>query len=222
MVYLLPFLAIGVGYFIAILITSKKLVFHHYLLSFSGAFLLSITLFELLPEVFENPSKNIGILIMVGILLQIILDFITKGAEHGHVHLHSKHKDFPWLLFLGLSIHSIIEGFPITENIDILWGVVIHKIPIAIIMTIYFITAGYSRNTTVFFLLLFSFMTPLGSFFKNTITLFSDYSTEINAIAIGVFLHVSTTILFESSKDHKFNLMKLSTIFIGVILAYLL
>lgn len=222
MVYLLPFLAIGVGYFIALLISSKKLAFHQYLLSFSGAFLLSITLFELLPEVFESPSKSIGVLIMAGILLQIILDFITKGAEHGHVHLHSNHNNFPWLLFLGLSIHSIIEGFPITENIDILWGVVIHKIPIAIILTIYFITAGYSRKITLFFLVLFACMTPIGSFFKNNITLFSDYSPEINAVAIGIFLHVSTTILFESSKDHKFNLMKLSTIFIGVLLAYLL
>lgn len=222
MVYLLPFLAIGVGYFIALLISIKKLVFHQYLLSFSGAFLLSITLFELLPEVFESPSKSIGTLIMVGILLQIILDFITKGAEHGHVHLHAIHKDFPWLLFLGLSIHSIIEGFPITENSDILWGVVIHKIPIAIILAIFFITAGYSRKITLFFLLLFACMTPLGSFLKNNIILFSDYSTEINAVAIGIFLHVSTTILFEGSKDHKFNLLKLSTIFIGVILAYLL
>ena len=222
MVYLLPFLAIGVGYIIALLISSKKVLIHQYLLSFSGAFLLSITLFELLPEVFESPSKSIGVLIMIGILLQIILDFITKGAEHGHVHLHDNRRDFPWLLFLGLSIHSIIEGFPITENVDVLWGVVIHKIPIAVILTIYFIAAGYSKKTTVFFLLLFSCMTPLGSFFKNNISVLSDYSTELNAIAIGIFLHVSTTILFESSKDHKFNLMKLTTIFIGVILAYLL
>ena len=222
MVYLLPFLAIGVGYIIALLISSKKVLIHQYLLSFSGAFLLSITLFELLPEVFESPSKSIGALIMIGILLQIILDFITKGAEHCHVHLHDNRRDFPWLLFLGLSIHSIIEGFPITENTDVLWGVVIHKIPIAVILTIYFISAGYSKRTTVLFLLLFACITPLGSFFKHNISVLSDYSTEINAIAIGIFLHVSTTILFESSKDHKFNLMKLTTIFIGVILAYLL
>lgn len=222
MVYILPFLAIGVGYIIALLISSKKVSIHQYLLSFSGAFLLSITLFELLPEVFESPSKSIGVLIMTGILLQIILDFITKGAEHGHVHMHASNKDFPWLLFLGLSIHSIIEGFPITENVDVLWGVVIHKIPIAVILTIYFIAAGYSKKTTVLFLLLFALMTPLGSFFKNNFSVLLDYSSEINALAIGVFLHVSTTILFESSKDHKFNLMKLTTIFIGVIVAYLL
>jgi hypothetical protein len=31
---------------------------------------------------------------------------------------------------------------------------------------------------------------------------------------------VSTTILFESSKDHKFNLAKLSTIIAAIVIAY--
>ncbi|MDB4280415.1 hypothetical protein N9863_02210, partial [Flavobacteriaceae bacterium] len=39
-------------------------------------------------------------------------------------------------------------------------------------------------------------------------------------ISIGIFLHVSTTILFESSKDHKFNLAKLSTIIAAIVIAY--
>ncbi|MEZ4779257.1 MAG: ZIP family metal transporter [Flavobacteriaceae bacterium] len=193
-----------------------------YLLSFSGAFLLSITLFELLPEVFLEQENNIGLLIMLGILLQIILDFITKGAEHGHVHIHANTLQFPWLLFLGLSIHSIIEGFPITENNDMLLGVIIHKIPIAVILSAYFISTGYSKKVTLLFLTLFALMTPLGSFLSEEVYFLKPFATEINAIAIGVFLHVSTTILFESSKDHKFNLLKLSTILVGVLLAYLL
>jgi len=46
------------------------------------------------------------------------------------------------------------------------------------------------------------------------------YKDELNAISIGIFLHVSTTILFESSKDHKFNLAKLSTIIAAIVIAY--
>ena len=222
MVYILPFIAIAIGYSIALIILNKKLGIEQYLLSFSGAFLLSITLFEMLPEVFSEGENHIGFLIMMGILLQIVLDFITKGAEHGHIHLHSNDLQFPWLLFLGLSIHSIIEGFPITGNHDMLLGVVIHKIPIAVILTTYFSTTGFSKKSTILFLLLFALMTPLGSFLSERVLILNQFANKINALAIGVFLHVSTTILFESSKDHKFNLMKLSTILIGVFLAYLL
>ena len=222
MVYLLPFLAIIIGYIIALLISNKKFEIQQYLLAFSGSFLLSITLFELLPEIFEQPSKQLGVLIMVGILLQIILDFITKGAEHGHVHVNEKSDKFPWLLFIGLSIHSIIEGFPVVENSEVLWGVVIHKIPIALILTVYFIAVGFSKLKTIIFLILFALMTPLGSYLANTVTILSEFKSEINAIAVGIFLHVSTTILFESSKNHKFNLMKLSSILIGTIIAYLI
>ena len=61
------------------------------LLAFSGAFLLALTIFELFPSVYEkSDSKTIGVFIMLGILLQIFLEFFSKGAEHGHVHIDSE------------------------------------------------------------------------------------------------------------------------------------
>lgn len=220
MVYLLPFLAISFGYIISLLLVKKELSQVQYLLSFSGAFLLSITVFELIPEVFEQKKESIGVFIMAGLLLQIILDFFSKGAEHGHVHINQKKHSFPWLLFISLSIHSLVEGFPITENSSMLWGVVIHKIPIAIILSIFFQNSGFKKNNIFFFLILFALMTPLGSLLANTINELEKYLHYINAIAVGVFLHVSTTILFETSKDHKFNITKLITIILGIIMAY--
>ncbi len=58
-------------------------------------------------------------------------------------------------------------------------------------------------------MLLFSIMTPLGTFLANTIEALATYATYLNALVIGVFLHISTVILFESSEGHKFNLRKL-------------
>lgn len=220
MVLLLPFVSILLGYFLAQFFTKADIGLA-YLLSFSGAFLLSVTLFEMLPEVFESSSsRNTGMLIMTGILLQIILDFFSKGAEHGHIHLTGQSQKFPWLLFLSLSIHSLIEGFPVTSNHDILLGVVIHKIPIAIILTLYFKKSNISMYVTLPFLLLFAIMTPLGSILATYGLFLKPYFSAINAVAIGVFLHVATTILFESSKDHKFNFTKLLTILLGVLIAY--
>ncbi|OAB78261.1 ZIP family metal transporter [Cochleicola gelatinilyticus] len=222
MIYLALFLAVAIGYSIALLLKTKQIKHLGLYLAFSGAFLLSITIFELLPEVFSDPSKKIGVFIMIGILLQIFLEFFSKGAEHGHVHLHVSEAKFPWLLFISLSIHALLEGFPISETNNLLIGVIVHKIPIAIILSFFFMKARYGKATTLLFLFFFALMTPLGAWLVNYFKILHQYHTEITAVVIGIFLHVSTTILFESSKDHKFNLAKLTTIIVAIVLAYLL
>jgi zinc transporter ZupT len=220
--YLLLFLAVVLGYILALFLKSKEMRQMSIYLAFSGAFLLAITIFELLPEVYETPSKNIGIFIIAGILLQIFLEFFSKGAEHGHVHLHSENQRFPWLLFISLSIHALLEGFPISENNNLLVGVIVHKIPIVLILSIFLINANYSKIKILSFLTLFGLMTPLGSWIATNFSEVQNYKTEINALVIGIFLHVSTTILFESSKDHKFSLVKLITILVAITLAFIL
>jgi hypothetical protein len=35
------------------------------------------------------------------------------------------------------------------------------------------------------------------------------------AVVVGIFLHISTTILFESSENHRFNLIKFVVILMG-------
>lgn len=218
--YILLFLAVVIGYIIALFLRKKEMRNMEVFLAFSGGFLLSITVFELLPHVFEDHSKSIGVYIMLGILLQIFLEFFSKGAEHGHIHLHSEAKHFPWVLFFSLSMHAFMEGFPISEDNNLLVAIIIHKVPVAIILSFFFITAGYKRLTTLLFLFFFALMTPLGSYISKHYNLFYEYETPITAVVIGIFLHVSTTILFESSKDHKFNLSKMSAVILAVVIAY--
>lgn len=189
------------------------------LLSFSGAFLLSIVIFEILPEVYEGSTQNVGLFIIAGLLLQIFLEFGSKGAEHGHVH-HKDSPSFPWILFASLCIHAFIEGFPLAENDQILYGVVVHKIPIAVIITTFLLSSQMEKTKAIAFLLVFALMTPLGAFAKAQLPLLQEYSTVVNAFVVGVLLHVSTTILFESSKNHQFNASKLAVIILGIVIAY--
>lgn len=222
MTYIILFLAVAIGYLIALFLKTKEASKMSLFLAFSGAFLLAITIFELLPEVYESPVKSTEIFIMFGILLQIFLDFFSKGAEHGHIHFDITDNRFPWLLFLSLSVHALLEGFPISEENNLLLAIVVHKIPIAIILSFFFIKANYSRTTTLLFLGLFALMTPIGSWMSNNFSFVEDNKTQITALVIGIFLHVSTTILFESSKDHKFNLAKFISILFAIVLAYFL
>ncbi len=192
-------------------------------LAFSGAFLLALTIFELFPAVYEQSnSKTIGVFVMLGILLQIFLEFFSKGAEHGHVHLDHEKTNFPWLLFISLSIHSLLEGFPIEQHNTILYGVLIHKIPIAIILSIFLLNSKIKFFNALLFVVLFSLMTPLGNYLASTFEFATRYYAPITALVIGVFLHISTVILFESSEGHKFNLRKLVVITLGIGIAYIL
>jgi len=219
---LAPIIAVILGYVVVLVLKPNQPKHLKLLLAFSGAFLLSITVFDFLPEVFSMQNKRIGLFIMVGILLQIVLEFFSKGAEHGHVHISKTSSNFPWLLFISLSIHSVLEGLPIHGHSHLLYGIIIHKLPIAIILSTFFLKSNLSNLQSFAFLLLFAFMTPLGVVLSQNFDFFQTYYYEISALVIGIFLHISTTILFESNEGHTFNFTKLMTIIIATVLAYVI
>ena len=219
--FLAPILSVVFGVAIVLLYSKSKPLNLKLFLAFSGAFLLSTTIFELLPEVYKNvDTKQIGVFIMGGILLQILLEFYSKGAEHGHLHLNDSHKRFPWFLFISLGIHAFFEGFPLKDHHNIIIGVVIHKIPIAILITTYLLKSKLPKSQVVLFLIVFTLMTPLGSIAAELLSISPTLIYSIDAIVIGMFLHISTIILFESSEGHHFNLNKILMIIGAVVLAY--
>jgi zinc transporter ZupT len=217
--YLLPLLSVLIGYLIAILLKPKAKQNLKLLLAFSGSFLLSLTVIHLLPDVYESDKNSVGIFIMCGILFQIILEFFSKGAEHGHVHGHDKLKQMPWLLFISLCIHALLEGFPVGRHHDLAYGIAIHHLPIAIILTTFFLNAQLNKLALFIFMVTFAIMTPLGTLVSDSFPILNEYYTQLTAIVIGVLFHISSTIIFESSEGHKFNIAKVSMIILGIVLA---
>lgn len=217
--YILPLLSVILGYLIALLLKPKKRNNIKLLMAFSGSFLLSLTVMHLLPDVYESHNLSVGIFIMVGILFQIILEFFSKGAEHGHVHGHNKITQIPWLLFISLCIHAFFEGFPVGHHHDLAYGIAIHHLPIAIILTTFFLDTGLNKTALFLFMLSFALMTPMGTFVSDYVPSLNQYYTQITAIVIGILFHISSTIIFESSEGHKFNIAKISMIVLGILLA---
>ncbi|WP_333599666.1 ZIP family metal transporter [Flavobacterium sp.] len=217
--YILPLLSVLLGYVIAMGLKPKGKQNLKLLLAFSGSFLLSLTVMHLLPDVYESHNIYVGIYIMVGILFQIILEFFSKGAEHGHVHGHDKITQMPWLLFISLCIHALLEGFPVGHHHNLAYGIAIHHLPIAIILTTFFLNAQLNKTALFLFMLTFAVMTPLGTFVSNSFPILNYYYTQITAIVIGILFHISSTIIFESSEGHKFNIAKISMIILGILLA---
>jgi zinc transporter ZupT len=77
------------------------------------------------------------------------------------------------------------------------------------------INSNLTKVKAWLYLLLFALMTPAGLFFGT----FQDQTnfnfSIILAIVVGMFLHISTTIIFETSENHKFNFTKLVAILVG-------
>jgi len=218
--YLLPLFSVLIGYSIALFLKPKNKTNLKLLLAFSGSFLLSLTVMHLLPDVYKSDNHDIGLFIMVGILFQIILEFFSKGAEHGHVHGHETLTHIPWLLFISLCIHAFLEGFPVGHHHNLAVGIAIHHLPIAIILTMFFVNGKLNKKAIFAFMTTFAIMTPLGTILSDYLTILNDYYTEITAIVIGILFHISSTIIFESSEGHKFNIAKVSMILFGIALAY--
>lgn len=211
------------------------------LLAFSGAFLLSISFLHLIPEVYASGPPSIGIYVLIGFLFQLLLEFFSDGVEHGHVHVH-KHgehheRSFPVMIMISLSIHAFVEGIPLEREIhhehhaihdhsshSLLLGVVLHNIPVSIALMTMFLHVGMNRQKSILWLVVFALMGPLGTFtghyFGAEISRAGDDFLDITlALVVGMFLHISTTILFESSEGHRFNLLKLTAIILGALVA---
>lgn len=211
--FLLPFIAVFIGAAIAFYFKPKTPKGMKLILAFSGAFLLAILILEMLPQLYTEASQSTGLYILGGILFQILLEFLSKGAEHGHTHYH--HNRFPAVILLSLCIHAFLEGMPLGLQPALLWGVSVHKIPIGLVITALLFQSNVSFIAKIAALLLFALMSPLGSYAALIIET-GMIKTMVEPFVVGILFHISTTILFESSEGHNFNLQKFLSILLGV------
>lgn len=228
--------------FLSLKIKAKNLRF---LLAFSAAYLFAISVTHLLPECYEGANgKTIGLFILVGFFIQIIIEYFSAGIEHGHVHAHSDscHKHLPLGMIVGLYLHSLLEGLPIYQSgiiVDsdpstllstqesLIFGITLHNIPIAIAFVTLLIEHQAGKFKTVLLLLGFALMAPLGCLISYVLNSFGveNYDGFLKlsfGIVIGIFLHISTAIMFETSENHKYNLAKIMSMIAGVFLAGLI
>lgn len=209
------------------------------ILAFSAAYLFAITIMHMLPEVFTgNNVKQTGLFIVVGFCLQLIIDTFSTGIEHGHVHLHSKEckKHLPAGIIVGLLLHSFLEGLPVYNytaingshiNYQLVLGLAIHNFPITIAFIALLKDHQTARNKSLLLLAVFAFMAPLGFLSSYLLQAFGLSSYEAYGqiaygLVIGIFLHISTAILFESSEHHKYNIAKVIVMAFGIVIAYLI
>jgi zinc and cadmium transporter len=229
--YIILFLTVIASGSLIFIFKSDNQKFFKLMLAFSGSFLIGISFLKLVPEVFSSGVRFAGLFVMLGYLIQLVLELITEGVEHGHSHVHREdEKVSPFILLIGLCIHAFLEGTPISTGIDpdvrhsLVIGIIVHNVPISLTLMGLLLHYGCSKYKAMLYLLLFAVMTPAGSVASNLIPFASlnamqHFFTCIMAVVIGIFLHVSTSILFEAEDNHKYNIQKFVVICFGIAVA---
>jgi zinc transporter ZupT len=169
------------------------------MLAFSGSFLLGITLLHLMPETFHELNEKAGLYILLGF--------------------------FP--IFIGLSVHAFMEGIPLGFNYQsaatlpsIFIGVAAHKLPEAITLcSLLIITQAYKNKGLV--LLLFAAVSPISAMlamvYGQKFYFISSILVYIIPLVIGSFLHISTTVLYESgTRHHELSRQKVLAVILGL------
>ena len=238
--YIILFLVVLLGGGLAFYVKQSNKKVLQLVLSFSGAYILGISVLHLMPGVFSGGDETIGLWLLLGFFIQIFLEQLSGGVEHGHIHpTHHANSSFAIQVMIGLCVHAFMEGMPL-ENYEefhsathghehdhnhLLYGVLMHKAPAAFVLVMLFRISGFKNAIVIICLLIFASMSPLGAGMTKVLDsmnlLNADVMKIIVAIVVGSFLHISTTILFEieSPGSHQISFRKLIVIALGILAA---
>lgn len=203
-------------------------------LVFAGSYLFSITVLHILPELFadQDSAYFMGLYVLIGFLLQQVLEFLSSGIEHGHIHHQAQGRNTVWMVMIGLSLHAFLEGTLLSQQPSLsghhhgtetlLFGIIMHKAPAAFAL-VAVLMGSLKRNQVIWLLTVFALASPLGmvssSLLFSTQLLQGGAMDVLFGLVAGGFLHISTTIFFESSPHHKFQLNRLLISLLAAFLA---
>jgi zinc and cadmium transporter len=211
------------------LVKSDKSELLKLILSFSGAYLFAITVLHLIPDAYSGTDAHeIGVFILIGFLFQVFLEKFSEGVEHGHIHKHDHSHAFPFGIMISLCLHAFLEGMPLAkdQHNELIFGIALHHIPAAFALASILLQSHFRPAGILFYIAIFAIMAPLGFYVSTglsngTIGGVEAYFNKMMGVVIGIFLHISTTILFESSVDHKINNKKMIAVLAGTAIALL-
>ena len=212
------------------------------ILVFAGSYLFAITVTHILPELYlqHQEVELIGLFVLAGFFLQQLLEYFTSGVEHGHIHSHDHdhhrsdhHQSVSALvLLMALCVHAFLEGGMLAQPASIgqlydmnaiLLGIALHRAPAAFALMTVLASQLHSKSKALPHLIVFSFAAPVGlllsTYFVESEMISDAGLIYLYALVCGNFLHISTTIVFESSPEHRFNAKKMAVAVFGALVA---
>lgn len=233
---LLALIAEGSGVAIGIIllylfdIKSKRII--GMLFGATSGIMIAMICFDVLPEALHTNENTLVIIgVVIGILVGLLLQDITLYFEAKAKHLHSKMLGTAFVLFIGIALHNIPEGFALgslahTSNETIIkfaWVISLHSIPEAIAVAIPFKEAHIKKSTLCLIPFLLGSIMGIGAILGATLSQISGYFVVVAlGSAAGIILYiVCEELLPESRKVWNGRMTTVATI-IGIIIGMLL
>jgi len=180
----------------------------------------------------------IGLAVLAGFILMLVLEGSGIGHavheehhdhedEHGHQHVH--HGVAPFLLVLGLSLHSAADGLAIgsaaagaSEAVTaaVALAVLIHKVPAAFSLGVFSMHEREDRNDSIRDVVLFSIATPL----MIVVSFYALEGLDDHLIALamlfsaGTFLYVAAVDTLPDIHNPETGREAMISVLIGVII----
>jgi zinc transporter ZupT len=213
-------------------------------LVFAGSYLFAITVTHILPQLYiqNREVELLGLFVLAGFFLQQLLEYFTSGVEHGHIHTHEHdhhhhhthtHRTVSALVLLAaLCVHAFLEGSMLAQPITmgfgydvnaVLLGIALHTAPASFALMTVLTSQLHSKRKSLPYLMGFALAAPIGllisSYFIESNVISDTALIYLYALVSGNFLHISTTIVFESSPEHRFHAKKLAVAVVGALVA---
>ncbi|MCI9233679.1 MAG: ZIP family metal transporter [Bacilli bacterium] len=227
---------------VVVFITKNNEKFISFSLALAFGVMVSLSIFELIPEAFEHlegmKEWKIPILlgfIILGILVLKLLDHFVPHHTKDEKHHHSKKEHIKHLYHIGvvssiaLILHNLIEGMAIygtastSINLGLLvgLGVGLHNIPMGMVIASTFYKSNEDKKKTVMISLGISITTFLGGlimFFLNGIMKEELILGILLSTTLGMIIYIA---LFELLEQILHSKNKKETI-VGIILGILI
>lgn len=219
--------------------------FTDFSISMAFGVIISLIIFEILPESVEILSSEVGnvrgilaiiILALIGIFILKILDLFVPHHEHEshHHHNHKNEKCHNQHLYhigivssVAIIIHNLIEGMSlyVVSSSNVLSGLLLcigiglHNIPMGLVIASTLSSSNYSKNKILNISLIVSLSTFVGGFIM---TIMGGVNELVEGIllglTLGMLIYISVFELFHQIYHMKDKKIAKMGIVIGVLL----
>jgi len=237
-------LFILVGSFVGLNYKDNK-KFTDFSISIAFGVIISLILFEILPETYEVLNGEIGIgrtiiviiiLSLIGITLLKLLDLFVPHHEHDahHKHKHNNEKchnehlsHIGIISSIGVIAHNLIEGMSLylvsstslISGILLCIGIGLHNIPMGLVISSTLTTSNFNKDKILKISLIVSLSTFIGGIFMFILGGVNELVEGILlGLTLGMLIYISIFELLHQIYHMKNKKIAITGIVIGIIL----
>ncbi|MFQ5811565.1 MAG: ZIP family metal transporter, partial [Armatimonadota bacterium] len=190
--------------------------------------LLGAAFVHMIPQAGEIAGPSTSSLALMGMLVLLLIEkFVMVHACPGDA---CDYHTIGLTAFVGLSLHSILEGVAIASSATmpalgpvVVVAIIAHKVPASLSLSGLLLAAGYRRGQILGLLALFSLMVPVGAIGAYSIIgSVSEYVVSaLIAVSAGTFIYIAASdLLPELHRAHQFRTLSLATFLGGIALTW--